>query len=116
MLLGSTLRKLRLASGLSQRDLATRADVSPSFLSLVERDKREPTLSVLRRLAENLRVPFGVLLAAMLSDVTQSAQAAGYRDALGDLVEAVRLRLLTSGVPVHQETLFANEDTRPKDR
>ena len=40
MLLGSTIRRFRLASGLSQSNLAKRAGVTPSFLSRVEHDKR----------------------------------------------------------------------------
>lgn len=40
---GRTIRAMREAMGLSVRELARRADVSPAYLSLVENDKRQPT-------------------------------------------------------------------------
>jgi transcriptional regulator with XRE-family HTH domain len=103
MLLGSTIRRLRLASGLSQAQLAKRAGVTASFLSRIERDKREPTLSVLRRLAEKLNAPFGVLLAAALGDVTSDPN---WQGAMGKLIEAVRVQLLTEAVEKQQQSLF----------
>jgi transcriptional regulator with XRE-family HTH domain len=92
MLLGTTIRKLRMASGLSQAELARRARVSASFLSLVERDKREPTLSVLRRLADELRVPFGVILVSALGDFPGDPKL---EEPILKLLEAFRLQLLT---------------------
>jgi len=111
MLLGSTIRRFRLASGLSQSKLAKRAGVTPSFLSRVEHDKREPTLSVLRRLAEHLNAPFGVLLAAALGDVTADPN---WQGAMGKLIEAVRVQLLTEAVERQQQPLF--EDAAPGPR
>ena len=103
MLLGSTIRHLRLASGLSQAELAHGAGVTASFLSRVERDKREPTLSVLRGIAETLKAPFGILLAAALGDVTDDPN---WQGAMGKLIEAVRTQLLTEAVAKQQQTLF----------
>ncbi|MFQ3670732.1 MAG: helix-turn-helix transcriptional regulator, partial [Verrucomicrobiia bacterium] len=52
--LGSHLKTLRLASGLSLRDLAERAGCSAGFLSLLEQDKSHPTVPMLARLCEAL--------------------------------------------------------------
>lgn len=60
--LGKTLRKMRIDRGISQQDLARDADVTPSFLSLLENDHRRPSLVVLRRLAEALDVPEEVVV------------------------------------------------------
>src|SRR5438874_1539115 len=110
MRLGSTIRRLRLASGLSQAKLAQRAGVTPSFLSRIERDTREPTLTVLRRLAEHLNAPFGVLLAAALGDVTSDPN---WQGAMGKLIEAVRIQLLTEAVERQQQSLFEDASSGP---
>jgi transcriptional regulator with XRE-family HTH domain len=62
ILLGRTIRKLRTDRGVSQQDLARDADVTPSFLSLLENDHRRPSLLVLRRIAAALDVPEEVLI------------------------------------------------------
>ncbi|MET7861396.1 XRE family transcriptional regulator [Streptomyces sp. NPDC005318] len=51
-MIGSQLRALRMAKGLSLRALATAVGVSPTLLSQVERGVTEPSLSTLRRLAD----------------------------------------------------------------
>ncbi|HKV70035.1 MAG TPA: helix-turn-helix transcriptional regulator [Gemmatimonadales bacterium] len=107
MQLGSTIRRFRLAGGLSQAELARRADVSASFMSRLERDTREPTLGVLRRIAEQLQVPFGILLAAALGDV--APQEPGLQAALSNLVEAARAQLLVYGAEAQQANLFRGE-------
>lgn len=60
--LGKTIKRLRVERGISQRDLAQDADVTPSFLSLLENDHRRPSLMVLRRIAGALDVPEEVLI------------------------------------------------------
>jgi len=53
---GQVLRDRRLAAGLSQEKLALEAGVDRTFVSLLERGGRQPTLSTLWRLAEALSV------------------------------------------------------------
>jgi transcriptional regulator with XRE-family HTH domain len=60
--LGKTIRKLRIERDLSQQDLARGAELTPSFLSLVENDRRRPSLTVLRRIASALSVAEEVLI------------------------------------------------------
>jgi transcriptional regulator with XRE-family HTH domain len=54
---GETIRELRERQQLSQKELATRSSLTASFLSLVENNKRDPSFTVLRRIADALRVP-----------------------------------------------------------
>ncbi len=110
MLLGETVRRFRLASGLSQSELAARANLSASFLSLVERGKREPGIGVLRRLAAELRVPLGILLAAALAVEDVSTDDEILRDALTRLLDAVRLQLLAAAATREQRELFSSSD------
>jgi len=58
--LGNAIKLIRTAKGLKQKDLALSLGVSPNYISLVESGKREPSLSYLRRLAEELHVPVGL--------------------------------------------------------
>ena len=60
--LGKVVRKHRESLGLSQRDLASLSDLTPSFLSLVESDKRVPSLVVGNRIAQALNLTLEVMV------------------------------------------------------
>jgi transcriptional regulator with XRE-family HTH domain len=49
-----TLRVLRERAGLTQEDLAERADTSVRFISLLETGRRQPSLSAIAALSEGL--------------------------------------------------------------
>ena len=51
---GLNLQKLRRERGLSQEELADRANIHQTYLSGVERGKRNPMVTVLQRIAEAL--------------------------------------------------------------
>ena len=53
---GDLLRTLREERGLSQAQLALESDVDQTFVSLLERGRRQPTLSTLFALCDALRV------------------------------------------------------------
>ena len=55
--LGERVRERRKELGLSLKDLASRTELSASFLSLVERNINNPSLDSLYRIAEALDVP-----------------------------------------------------------
>lgn len=55
-MLGKLLREAREKAGLSQADLAARARVHRTYISLLERDKKSPTLKVLLRITRALGV------------------------------------------------------------
>lgn len=60
--IGRAIRIIRFAKRLRLGGVAKAAGLSVPFLSLVETGKRHPSLDVLRRLAEALDVPPGVLI------------------------------------------------------
>lgn len=60
--IGKSIKRFRSQRGLRQQELAEAAQLTPSFLSLVENDRRVPSLVVLRRIAKALDVPEEVLL------------------------------------------------------
>ncbi len=62
--LGSDLRALRKARGLTLTELAVRVGRSVGWLSQIERDLTEPTISDLRKLAEALEQPISLFFGA----------------------------------------------------
>lgn len=52
--LGDKLRNLRKAQGLSLKKVAARIGCSPSYLSMVENSKLDPSISRLKKIAEGL--------------------------------------------------------------
>src|SRR6202007_1193029 len=60
--LATSIRSLRLRSGLSQRQLAGRMSVPRTYVSKIENEKATPTLSSLERLARALEVTVPDLL------------------------------------------------------
>ena len=53
---GQILRELRTENKLTQSELADRSDLDRTFISLLERGERQPTLSSIFKLAHALHV------------------------------------------------------------
>ena len=62
VVLGRMVHRQRIALGISQEDLADQVGVDRTYISGIERGLRNPTLLVLLRLAQALRVPASVLV------------------------------------------------------
>lgn len=61
MNVGQAIKMCRTRRGVSQTNLAHRVDCSVSYLSMLENNKRDPTLSTLTKIAHGLNVPMGIL-------------------------------------------------------
>jgi transcriptional regulator with XRE-family HTH domain len=61
--LAENLRRIRLERGLSQEALALEADIDRAYMSGLERGVRNPTVMLLAKLANALKVPLGDLIA-----------------------------------------------------
>jgi transcriptional regulator with XRE-family HTH domain len=61
-IMGANVRRERRRLGLSQEQLALDADMKRSYLSDLERGRRNPSVRALGRLAEALNVPPSVLV------------------------------------------------------
>jgi transcriptional regulator with XRE-family HTH domain len=59
---GDLVRELREAEGLTQAQLAERAQVALSYINLIEAGQQDPPRPILQRLARALRVPVKRLL------------------------------------------------------
>ena len=62
MNIGHALKLTRSAKKLSLELLAERANLSQSYLSMIESGKREPTLSSVQKIANALGIPTPILL------------------------------------------------------
>lgn len=60
--IGDNIRALRKASGLSQEQLALRADINASYMGQVERGEKNPTIDVLSKIASALGTPLEKLV------------------------------------------------------
>lgn len=59
---GIAVRKRRTAAGLSQEALAERAALHPTYIGMVERGVRNPTLDVAARIAKALKISLPKLI------------------------------------------------------
>ena len=64
--IGKAIKIIREAKGKSLGVLANQAKVSVPYLSLVEADKRNPSIDVIQRIAKTLEVPPDVLVLIVL--------------------------------------------------
>jgi transcriptional regulator with XRE-family HTH domain len=53
---GIEVRNRRIAAGISQEKLAERAGIHPTYMSMIERGIRNPTLDVSARIAKALKL------------------------------------------------------------
>ncbi len=70
------LRISRAARGISQQDLAKAAGLSPSYVSLIESGKREPTIATMREIADALEIPLDLIMLLAI-DETDKVKAGG---------------------------------------
>ena len=64
--LGAEVKARRANLGISQEELALRADVNRTFVGKIELAMNQPTLSVLLRLSEGLQTPLPELIESVL--------------------------------------------------
>ena len=60
--LGSNLKRLRNEQGWSQEEFADRAGIHRTYVSDIERAARNPTISIVEKLAKPLKVSASALL------------------------------------------------------
>ena len=62
-MIGDEIRTARKEAGISQEALAHGARIHRTYLSLLERNKRSPTIDVLFRICRALKIPASELIA-----------------------------------------------------
>lgn len=74
--LAAEVKARRAALGISQEELALRAEVNRTFVGKIELAMNQPTLAVLLRLAEGLQTPLPELIDSVLKRRARIARAA----------------------------------------
>lgn len=62
MKIGTAIKTLRLKRDVPQQNLAKKVGITQGFLSLIERDAREPSFELIGKIASELKVPTQLLL------------------------------------------------------
>ncbi len=84
--IGKAIKLIRTASGLKQKEVAKKLGVTSNYLSLIESGRREPSVSLLKRLATVLHVPIAVFFLWERETVRQPTKELGQaRDLLAQL-------------------------------
>lgn len=99
MNIGNAIQLARTKRKLSQAELAKRANISVSYLSLLERSKRDPPLSTLRQVASALRMPIEILF--FLG--AESGELTGLNRELAGQLAYAALELLNEPDPAQAE-------------
>lgn len=81
---GGRLRQMRLARGLSQRELARRAGVTNSTVSLIEQNSVSPSVSSLKKLLDALPVSISTFFAGEEPSAPQAFYRAEELTEIGD--------------------------------
>lgn len=78
MNIGNAIKVLRQQKGFKQTDFAVECGLSQSYLSSIEKGRKEPTLSILKQIASALSIPMPVLVFFSLDkeDIDESKQDA----------------------------------------
>lgn len=66
--LGNSIKELRIKKALRQTELADKCNMTQAYLSKIENNQKEPTLSILKTIAGALEVPLPVLFFLSLTD------------------------------------------------
>ena len=62
-MVGSVLQKMRLNAGMTQEELASKAKVDRTYVSMLEHNKKSPTLDMLFRLCQAMGIKASVVIA-----------------------------------------------------
>jgi XRE family transcriptional regulator, regulator of sulfur utilization len=69
MNIGSVIKNIRKQKGLTQSEFASRCEITQTYLSLIESNRKEPNLSTLKTIGEKLEIPLPILFfLSMTSD------------------------------------------------
>ncbi len=76
MKLGTAIRKCRKLRGLTQAKLAQLSGISVPHLCLMEKNKRDPSLSVVNSISDALKIPVSILmlLASQHDDIKELSE------------------------------------------
>lgn len=90
-LIGENIRALRRDRGLSQEQLALRADINASYMGQVERGEKNPTIDVLGKISQALQIPLEKIVQLDHSS-SSLAESDGYADKIAHQINGLSLK------------------------
>ncbi|MFD0588369.1 helix-turn-helix domain-containing protein [Paenibacillus sp. GCM10027627] len=92
-LIGENIRALRKSKGLSQEQLALRADINASYMGQVERGEKNPTIDVLSKIAAALQTPLEKIVNVQGETSSVGAEeAARYADKIASQMTGLSIK------------------------
>jgi|AntRauTorckE5430_2_1112549.scaffolds.fasta_scaffold14891_1 transcriptional regulator with XRE-family HTH domain len=61
MRIGETIKELRKLKKYKQSDFAEQCEITTTYLSLIENNKKNPSLDVLQKISNALEIPYPIL-------------------------------------------------------
>lgn len=103
---GKAFRIVRAALGLKQTELAELLSITPSYLSLIEANKRLPSTAVIDGFAKGVGIP-SALIAVLASSSDELADSS--EDTFGDLAKALLRLLISTKADAQQQLAFGEK-------
>ncbi len=75
---GDILRELRVKNDLTQSELADRSSLDRTFISMLERGERQPTISTLFKLASALQIAVVPIIQELERRVNENSQNSSF--------------------------------------
>ncbi|HMK05982.1 MAG TPA: helix-turn-helix transcriptional regulator [Flavobacterium sp.] len=89
MNLGPTIKNLRQQKGLTQTEFALKAGITQTYLSQIENNLKDPNISVLKKLAEELAVPLPIIFFLSIDQTDIAPEKRDAFDKLGQSAKAL---------------------------
>jgi transcriptional regulator with XRE-family HTH domain len=102
MHLGQAIKFCRQQRDLTQPVLAERAGISPSYLSVLEKGKRDPSFSMIEKIARALDVPLSLLIFI----ATDPSEIQGLPTEITEKLAAATMNLLRAARDENQHSLL----------
>ncbi len=68
MNIGKVIKSVRIDKNIKQKELSELCNISVTYLSQIENNKKDPALSTLEGISKNLRIPLPIIFFMALED------------------------------------------------
>jgi XRE family transcriptional regulator, regulator of sulfur utilization len=97
MNLGNTIKEVRRTKGFRQNELAAMCDITPSYLSQIENNLKDPNLSTLKIISTKLGVPLPILFFLSLDNDDVSPEKKNAFEMISPAVRALINEFFVAG-------------------
>lgn len=91
-MIGDVLKRTRAIFGYKANEMSTALEISPSYLSEIENNKKQPSLNLLKRYAEIFDIRLSSLI--LLSEKVEELEKSNHKSSL--LIRKMMIHLINS--------------------